>query len=132
LQPLPSGSATSVQEAGDDGRDAAGAGCTAREDGRGFEIRAAKEFGRWSEAAAAEAELEVGVGATRSQEGHMERVVAGRCMEKSLEEVLRALSSATSFRRRRFSSISFWQQRFRYSQCTSVCFSFDLLLSMKE
>lgn len=50
-----------------------------------MEKRAAKEFGRRSEvlvlvAAEAEAEAEVVVEATRSQEGHMERVVAGRCM----------------------------------------------------
>jgi hypothetical protein len=63
--------------------------------------------------------------ATRSQEGHMESVVAGRCMYKGFI-VLSARSSATSFCNRRFSSVSVSQQRFRYSQSTSVCFSFVL------
>jgi hypothetical protein len=73
------------------------------------------------------AEVEAGLGpeATRSQEGHMERVVAGRRMKKG-GAVLSARSSASSLCSRRFSSVSVSQQRFRYSQSTSVCFSFVL------
>jgi hypothetical protein len=73
------------------------------------------------------AEVEAGLGpeATRSQEGHMDRVVAGRRMKKG-GAVLSARSSASSLCSRRFSSVSVSQQRFRYSQSTSVCFSFVL------
>lgn len=70
----------SPQEAGDGRRGAEGAvrepDCRAT----GFEKRAAKEFGRWSALGVAGAVGMVVVEATRSQAGHMERVVAGTCM----------------------------------------------------
>jgi hypothetical protein len=60
---------------------------------RGRLNNAANEFGRWSDAVAGAAEVEavfdtapttdddeVAVEATRSQEGHIDRVVAGKCM----------------------------------------------------
>ena len=67
----------------------------------------------------------LGPEATRSQEGHMDRVVAGSRMKKG-GAALSARSSASSLCSRRFSSVSVSQQRFRYSQSTSVCFSFVL------
>jgi hypothetical protein len=66
------------------------------------------------------------VEATRSQEGHMERVVAGRCMCNKGRTAFSARSSASSLCSRRFSPVSVSQQRFRCSQSTSVCFSFVL------
>ena len=67
-------------------------------------------------------------GATRSHEGHMVRVVAGRCMKKGWE-VFKARSSWSSFCSLLFSSVNVSQHLFKYSQSTSVCFSFVLLTS---
>ena len=69
-------------------------------------------------------------GVTRSHEGHMVRVVAGRCMKKGWE-VFTARSSWSSFCSLLFSSVNFSQHLFKYSQSTSVCFSFVLLRRTK-
>jgi len=70
------------------------------------------------------AEVEV-VAATRSQEGHMVRVVAGSCLKKG-SQVFKALSSCSSFCNLLFSSVRLSQHLFKYSQSTSVCFNFVL------
>ena len=72
----------------------------------------------------AAAEVEVVV-ATRSQEGHMVRVVAGSCLKKG-SQVFKALSSCSSFCNLLFSSVRLSQHLFKYSQSTSVCFNFVL------
>ncbi|KAF7835957.1 hypothetical protein G2W53_010816 [Senna tora] len=42
--------------------------------------------------------MEVGLGATRSQEGHRVKVVAGNCMKKGFEEeAFKAFNSRSSF-----------------------------------
>lgn len=63
--------------------------------------------------------------ATRSQEGHMVRVVAGSCMQNGFEE-LRALNSCNSLCSLLFSSVKLSQILFKYSQSTSVCFNLVL------
>ena len=104
--------------ANDEGR------CSPRTTGAAYEVAVAG--GGVDDDAGAEVEAAgLGPEATRSQDGHMERVVAGRRMKKG-GAVLSARSSASSLCSRRFSSVSVSQQRFRYSQSTSVCFSFVL------
>lgn len=71
--------------------------------------------------------------ATRSQEGQMERVAAGKGIKRSCDitqggATLIARSSCTSFCRRRFSSVKDSQHLLRSSQSTSVCLSFVLAL----
>lgn len=67
------------------------------------------------------------LGVTRSQEGHMVKVVAGNCMKNGFEvEAFKALSSWSSFWSLLFSSDNVSQHLFRYSQSTSVCFNLVL------
>lgn len=64
--------------------------------------------------------------ATRSHWGHIVRVVGGLMFMYNCGESFNALSSLTSFCKRLFSSVRFSQQRFKYSQSTSVCFNLVL------